>query len=346
MRVLYIGQYGNGSTSQMRGEHLKALLNAVTFKVINIDVPNATTNRVSRSIGWRFKTGPLIKNINQYISSELQHENEFDLVWVDKGVFIRPEIISKLKTNTNLVVHYTPDPAFYYHRSKLFYAALPNYDFCVSTKTFETENYKRCGAKAILQTTQGYDPLIHRPFHSFSEKKGVVFIGHYEEEREELIAKLLERKVHVKLAGINWGKFAYKNKANDSLTYFGKGIYGLDYSREISGSFIGLGFLSNIIPEKHTTRTFEIPACGTALFTVRNDETSNFFSDEEAVFYESAYDFLNKIAFCLHDLTFLKELTNKGYQRVVQNKVDYKSIMQKLLIEMSVLKNENSPVSL
>ena len=37
------------------------------------------------------------------------------------------------------------------------------------------------------------------------------------------------------------------------------------------------GLLAKWVPELHTTRTFEIPACGTALVTERNSETALVF---------------------------------------------------------------------
>lgn len=344
--VFYIGQYSEGATSKMRGEYLRELIQPNLFKVINIDIPQLGVNRIVRSIGWRFKMGPLISKINKYVEKELQASQPNDLIWVDKGVFLDPDLLLQLKVDKKFLVHYTPDTAFYFNRSDLFRKALPYYNFCITTKSFEVEEYKRSGSQNVLQATQGYDPSIHRPCYSFNEKSGVVFIGHHEDNREELIAMLLERKVEVKLAGANWSRFANKKKNNHYLVYLGKSVYGHNYAKEISGSLMGLGLLSKIFPEKHTTRTFEIPACGTALITERNDEIESFYSDDEVIFFNSPTEFLEKIEFGLRNLSYLQTLTHKGCQRVFQNKVDYRSIMHKLLMEMNILQNENSPVSL
>lgn len=48
------------------------------------------------------------------------------------------------------------------------------------------------------------------------------------------------------------------------------------------------GALSRRFPERHTTRTFEIPACGTVLITEWNEEISVFLG-EKSVSMELCY---------------------------------------------------------
>ncbi|MBK8510770.1 MAG: hypothetical protein IPL56_00690 [Saprospiraceae bacterium] len=170
MTVLYIGHYDEGSTSGMRADLLKEILHAQNFKIANIDIPLRATNRLFRSLGWRYKVGPLISNINDYIVSVVNNEWSYDLVWIDKGVFIYPAIIKKLKMHSGKLVHFTPDPAFSYHRSKLFYAALPYYDVCVTTKSYERRFYEEQNVNRLLVCTQGFHPDIHKPVVKFEEK--------------------------------------------------------------------------------------------------------------------------------------------------------------------------------
>ena len=152
MKALYIGHYDIGSTSRMRGEYLKQLMPDYEFLVVSIDEPIRATPRLLRSIGWRYKRGPLISRINNHILNSLQNNFNYDLVWIDKGVFIDPKIILSLRRNSRKLVHFTPDPAFTYHRSILFYKALPHYDYCITTKSFEIEAYKKYGVKTIFCT--------------------------------------------------------------------------------------------------------------------------------------------------------------------------------------------------
>lgn len=327
MRVLYIGYYNEGSTAKMRGECLRELLPTAAFKIINIDIPLVNTPRFLRSIGWRYKTGPLISNINSYILNSLQGDFSYDLVWIDKGVFVQPSVVAKLKRFSGKLVHFTPDPAFTYHRSNLFYKALPLYDYCVTTKSFEVKDYEKFGVKTIF-CTQGYDPQLHKPYYSFKDKEGVVFIGHKEEEREYIVAKLIDAGIQVTIAGNHWENFAKKRKGNEFLTYKGKAVYGEAYAQELSKAKIGLGFLSKWIPELHTTRTLEIPACGTALVTEKNDEISSLFSEGDVIFYNEPDEVIAKVSYFLSNSDELKKIAENGYKKINNGKYSYPEILK------------------
>jgi len=331
MSILFIGHYDDGSTSGMRGEYLKEILKPTDFTVANIDFPLRATTRLFRSIGWRSKRGPLIKNINDYVLSVIGNKWDYDLVWVEKGVFIEPSIIERLSKHSKKTVHFTPDPAFTYHRSRLFYKALRFYDCCVTTKSFEKDHYIKNGVKQLIICTQGFDPKLHKPYYSFEEKKGIVFIGHREKDREEIIAKLLDKKYPVTLAGNDWGRFAKKNKLNPHLTYLGNGIFGEQYARVLSGGLLSLGLLSKIIPEQHTTRTIEIPACGTALVTEKNSETEKIYTAEEAIFFRDADELFAKVEYAFAHQDWLQGLTKNGLKKVQEGGYDYGSILQHIL---------------
>lgn len=330
MKGLYIGHYDAGSTSRMRGEYLKQLLPVYDFLTVNIDEPLRATPKLLRSVGWRYKRGPLIRNINNHILKQLDGNFSFDLVWIDKGVFVDPRIIEALRKDSKKLVHFTPDPAFTYHRSKLFYEALPFYDYCVTTKSFEIESYKKYGVKTIF-CTQGYDPNVHKPYHKFKEKEGVVFIGHKEDEREFIVSELVEKNMRVTIAGNHWENFAAKRKHKSNLIYKGKGIFGEDYARELSAALIGLGLLSRWIPELHTTRTFEIPACKTALLTEHNPEIGSVFSDEEVIYYDDADEAITKIEYYLAKKDRLIPFTENGYKKVTEMGYTYSEILGKIL---------------
>jgi spore maturation protein CgeB len=332
---LFIGPLEYGSTSKMRHDIFKEILN-IEIDIINTSNIIYSKHRILRSIGWRFKIGPLISSINEYIDHEIFTKNKiYDIVWIEKGVFIKPEIIRELKLKSKKLVHYTPDPAFYYHRSHLFYRSLPYYDFFITTKSFEIELYRKKTNKPVVYCTQGYDERIHRPYFSFDEKKyDVCFIGHHEIQREKIIQSILNLGITVSLAGIKWEKFVNKNKNNKYLYYFGSNVAGEDYAKLISLSKIGLGLLSKWIPEKHTTRTFEIPACGSALLTERNSETENFFNDSEVIFFENDKEIPLLIKKYLTNKNCLESLVINGSKKVLNNGYSYSEILKNILEQL------------
>lgn len=331
MNILYIGHYNEGSTSRMRGEYIREILNPAKFNVANIDIPLYQENRIFRSIGWRYKVGPLINNINKFINSIIQGNYDYDLVWVDKGVFINPSLIKKLRLHSKKLVHFTPDPAFTYHQSNLFFQALPYYDYVITTKSFEMNLYKKFGAKNIIFCTQGYDNKIHKPYYSYEEKEGIVFIGHYEKDRANMLQSILKKDIPITLAGIGWHSFYLKHQTNNNLKYLGNGIFGEEYARTISKGIIALGFLSKIIPELHTTRTIEIPACNTVLVTERNTETQNIFNEDEVIFFNGINDFAEKIVDFYPQKKLLESISQNGYRKITASNFDYRSIVESLI---------------
>ena len=318
----------------MRGEYLKQLFPKHNFLVISIDEPIKATPRVLRSLGWRYKIGPLIKDINKHIRLLLKGDYAFELVWIDKGVFIDPDIIYNLKKHSGKLVHFTPDPAFTYHRSRLFYEAIGLYDYCITTKSFEIESYRKYGVKTIF-CTQGYDPAVHKPYHHFEGKDGVVFIGHKEEEREYIVSQLVDKDVKVTVAGNHWDKFAAKRKHKTNLIYKGKGVFGQEYARELSGALLGLGLLSKWVPELHTTRTFEIPARKTALVTEHNPEIGSVFSDEEVIYFDDADEAVTKIEYYLSKKDRLIPFVEGGYKKVTGGGYSYLEILRKVLKQIN-----------
>lgn len=335
MRVLYIGHYKPGCTSRMRGEYLQALLKPDQFFVVDSDVPIYNTPRLFRSFGWRYYRGPLISTFNDYVKNQVKTE-KFDIVWIDKGVFIEPSLLKSFKKNAEVLIHFTPDTAFKGNKSALFYKGLSLYDYCITTKSFELEDYKKAGVQKLLYCTQGYDPGLHKSFHRFSEKKGVVFIGQHEAWREEAIARLIGKNILVTLSGVGWDRFVNKNMGRQNLDYLGKGLFGEAYAKTVSGAMIGLGLLSKKFPEQHTTRTFEIPACGTALAAEYNNETRQFFNEEEVLFFNGLDDMADKIEYYINHPELLKSLTENGYNKVVNGVFDYPGILKNLLAEMNL----------
>jgi spore maturation protein CgeB len=328
MKVLYIGQCDLGSTSRMRYEIIGNLLKS-KIELIDTSLEIHGSNKIIRSIGWRYFIGPLIWRINQNIKNKVIEGNKkFELIWVDKGVFIYPNLLRKLKKNTNLLLHYTPDTAFYENNSRFFRNGLDIYDYLITTKSFEIEEYlNRVLKNKIIYLTQGYNSNIHYPRVDFNNKmESITFIGLCEPYREMVLNKLVKNGFSIVLGGYGWSSFLKKNKEfKDKITFVGELVIDEDYAQIISHSKFALGLLSKKFPETHTTRTFEIPACGTCLITEENMEINTFFEDNECIKFRDLNQLLEKLIYYSIQKHELENISNLGLQRVKKDNRNYEN---------------------
>jgi len=74
--------------------------------------------------------------------------------------------------------------------------------------------------------------------------------------------------------------------------------------------------LRTVCPDQHTTRTFEIPACGSLLLADRTEEHQEFFAEgQEAEFFSSSEELLEKIKFYQSNESARKRVAAWGHSR-------------------------------
>lgn len=323
----------------MRGEILKKMLSDSEAFFFDTRFNFLYFNRIWQSVGFRLKRGPLVARVNQNLKHQLANQDHFDLIWVDKAIYLTDETTRLLRSKSGLLVHYTPDTAFYENRSRLFYNNLNRYDYLITTKSFEKAFYlKTVPEEKIILCTQGYNRAIHKPYVGFQEKiYDVTFIGLQEPHRTEVMQSLLDSGLSVQLGGMGWSRFVNENRKNSQLRFIGEFIGKEEYGNYISSALFSPGFLSKKFSELHTTRTFEIPACGTALLTESNEETRSFFNEDEAIFYHTQEELVEKIHYYKQHAEELRLLTEKGMQRVQTDGRDYESILRDILQKTGIL---------
>jgi spore maturation protein CgeB len=112
----------------------------------------------------------------------------------------------------------------------------------------------------------------------------------------------------------------------------GAGLWSEDYARAICGSKIGLGLLSKLIPETSTTRTFEIPACGTFLLAERTEEHASFFDEgREAEFFGSDEELQDKVKYYLKHEAARRRIAAAGRERCLRSAYSYDDRMRQAL---------------
>lgn len=329
MRHLHIGPARTGSTTLQRYKAIQQILPNWDHELLDISIWLDSGNRFARSATYRFKIGPLVKKINQGIRKHLtQSQVTYDLIWVDKGIFIEKSTTELLRRYSVHLWHFTPDPAFLYHKSRKFESAIALYDHVITTKNFEMDYYLKF--KSIDQITlvpQSIDLKWysnHVPFQS--RKNSILFVGHFEHNRKLLIAKLLNHSIPITLVGHKWEALAHNNKYS-TLEYLGNGVYGNAYVELLNQHKYALGLLSHWIPETHTTRTFEIPACGCVLFTPRTSDTNSYFSQQQAIFFDNAEEIIEQYYRLIDNPELAEEISISGYEQLKQLHIDVVEVL-------------------
>jgi spore maturation protein CgeB len=332
LKAAYIGILTSGTTSRMRADWLRELTPGWDWQWVDTDEPMRRCHRLWRSLAFRGKIGPAVEAIQTQVQSGVANR-KFDLIWVDKGVFLQRKTLLLLRKQTQRLVHFTPDTAFHANRSVHFNRGMEFYDLLVTTKSFEIEAYhRRVDAAKVFLTTQGYDPGIHFP-QSAARRREVVFVGLAEPDREHCLSLLLEHEIPVRLAGRGWSRFLRRWGNCPHLHFEGEGVFGEAYAKMLAGSWVGLGLLSKKFPELHTTRTFEIPACGTILATERTVDTERFFDPNEVLLFRNYSELATTLGtlFASRSDEELCAFARAGYERVLRDGRDYASILRAVL---------------
>ena len=344
--AIYIGIRTPGTTSQLRCDALVRALPDAEWSIIDTDLPFRRSARIWRSIAFRLRTGPAVAAINRHVLSQLPNAHA-DIIWVDKGVCLWPETIRELRKRTERLVYYTPDTSFLHNRSRFFERSIQLYDLIVTTKSLEMPEFRRrAESRKLLLTSQSYDSKLHYPRCSFAEKRReCVLIGLCEPSREHAVLQLLSEGIPVRVGGRGWERFVQRCGNRLPLSYAGAAVFGDAYAEALSKATLGLGMLTHRFPELHTTRTFEIPACGTALATPKTSETSCFFQPNEAVFYENTEELVGKAVDLWSRLDDLRTITNAGHRRIGIGSFDNDSMITAALARIDLKSRTESKKS-
>jgi spore maturation protein CgeB len=348
MKILYLGEISPGQTAFMRLRALERL----GHKLHGIHTGKAwrRSSWIKRQIQRRTQRGSIVNEINEAV---LDAARDFspDLVWADKQQYLRTETIEGLRKSGARLVHFTPDPYFYlqWKRTKLMDQAISAFDVLVYCKSYERPSYESLG-KPLIYMPLGFCDEVHRPLPSADQRWNcdVGFVGGWEPRREWLLHRAAIANIDVKIWGSNWdflrdGRWTPRRHlvlcqlAGDVRDRFrihrdevvgqawqGDEIYADDYARALTGAKIGVGFLRAVCPDQHTTRTFEIPACGSMLLADRTTEHQEFFKEgEEADYFSSEEEFIDKVRFYSRNEKSRRLLAQAGYRRCIESRYAY-----------------------
>jgi spore maturation protein CgeB len=346
MKILFLGEIGSGQTSQMRMRAFERL--GHELRGVHTIEPWQQALWLQRQVQRRLGRGSVVKEINRRV---LQAARAFrpDLVWAEKQEYLSLETIEALRSLGARLVHFTPDPYFYldWKRTATMDAAIGAFDVLVYCKAYERGDYEAFG-KQLIYMPLGFCDEVHRPLPSDDPRWAcaVGFLGGWEPRRARMLHSLAANEVDLKIWGSAWdfmrdGRWTLrrymvlKQLAGDepfrisrdplvAAALQGGEVYADDYARALSNARIGAGFLRTVCPDQHTTRTFEIPACGSMLLADRTEEHLELFTEgKEAEYFGSQEELVDKVKFYSSDEAARSAIAAAGLLRCETGRYAY-----------------------
>ena len=329
---------------------------------VNTTAPWKQASWVTRQWQRRLQQGSVVDHINDEV---LAVAKEFppEMVWAEKQEFLLEETIEAVRAGGAKLIHFTPDPYFSlsWKRTRLMDSAMAHFDVLVYCKSYERKSYEALG-KPLVYMPLGFCDQTHRPLPSTDGQWScdVGFLGGWEPHREKFLATVARAGVSLKIWGGYWdflrdgrwtlrrqiilrqlaGGERFRIHRNPALaaTFQGNEVYGDDYARALTGARIGLGLLRKVCPDQHTTRTFEIPACGSFLLADRTDEHQEFFVEgKEAEFFSSVDELVEKVRFYTANEPRRRRIAVAGQERCRTGRYAYLYRLKDTLVQIGTL---------
>jgi hypothetical protein len=295
-------------------------VSAVDFKAPQLSSRRQLLSRVAhrlrRPLDWVGANAALRRRIVR---------EPFDVVWIDKGNIIRPATLRAIRKSRPRIViagYSADDMAARHNSSEYFTAGLRFYDVFFTNKSYNVAELSAMGCPRVVFNGNGYDPHLHRPVTLTEEEQrvygaGVGFVGTYEEDRARQMLFLERHGVPVRIFGNDWDKC--RERASFSIP-IRPGTVAEEYTKAVCGAAINLGFLRKINRDLQTTRSVEIPACGSFMLAERTDEHRALFEEgKEAEFFTSKEELLEKARYYLSHPEERQRVAEAGRQRCLRS---------------------------
>jgi spore maturation protein CgeB len=236
--------------------------------------------------------------------------------------------------------------------------AIREFDVLVYCKSYERTCYESFGQR-VFYMPLGYCDEMHRPLPAGPKWNCTGgFLGGWEPRRELFLHAIADARIDLKIWGGYWeflkdgrwtlrrswilkqlaGGESFSIHSDPKLTPALQGgeVYGDEYAQALSGAKINIGFLRKVCPDQHTTRTFEIPACGSMLLADRTDEHREFFAEgKEADYFSSIEEFVEKVKYYSNNPEAREAVAQAGRVRCIDGRYAYIHRLQTVLSQIN-----------
>ena len=277
--------------------HRLAALRRLGHEVDTFDSDQAWSGggRLSRWVRFRTLSGPRVSRANARLA-EMATGGGYDMAWLDKPIFVAADTVRRLTDAGVLTVEYNPDNPFGPRRDpgwRLLLEAIPEYGVHLVPRRVNLSDYRRAGARRVLELPFAYEPTVHLPPPAgWSERDrdvDVAFIGSPYDDRPAFIEALWRRHgIRVSVRGAGWERrFGRRSRGRVRA---GEPVYSDAYREAIWRSRIVLAFVTRANADDTAHRCFEIAACAGFMLAARTEGNLACFAEDGEAAYFSDFD--------------------------------------------------------
>jgi len=305
-------------------------------------------NKYTNKLFWRLFALPVQKEFLNAVRKEKP-----DLILILKGWYFCPKTLLRIKKElpqTKLFCFNPDNPFNTWHfgaSNNWMTKSIPLYDVYFIWAKLLIEDIKKLGAQRVEHLPFGYDPQIHYPIEVSEEEKkiygsDVAFIGSWDDKREKWLSCLLDYGLKI------WGSAWQKAGPNLRQKWQSREAVAEEFSKVCNSAKIILNIIRQQNSEypghnisSHNMRTFEVPACGGFLLSVRTDEAKSFFEeDKEAAYFSSPEELKEKLDFYLENEELRNKIAEGGYKKILNSDYAYADRAKKIIEVFNNLKND------
>ena len=292
MKVLILGSDYNWSIERI----YKRELLEIGHDVLHLPVQNWYYDYYYKSIYHKLFCRIGLSNIHKTIQERLLayvNGTKFDLIWVFKGMEIKPNTLIELKRLTNRLINFNPDNPFVFSGkgsgNRNIIKSLSLYDEHFSynqsvCKKIELEYGLKC---TWIQF--GFDSSVFVKDNDQEEIKALCFIGNPDSNRIKILQEVVKKGIPIHVYGHGWDRYL----VHDNLSVHDP-VYEDEYYKTLFKYRVQLNIMRPHNLDSHNMRTMEIGGCGGIMLLPETKDHVIFFEQgKEAFFYSNISDLIS-----------------------------------------------------
>ena len=291
---------------------------------VELGPPWNTISTASCRLQEKFRCGPRVEQLNAALLRMVERTRP-DAVIVFRGEQIFPSTLQAIRAMGALVAGYNNDDPFGRrhapHVWRHFLANVPTFDHLFAYRQKNVADFHRLGAGRVTLLRSFYVRDDHFPIRDTAKDLDVSFIGHWENDNrtDHIAAILRESAIRFGLWGTYWLASPIAARLQERFGSI-RPLGSPEYNLAINRSRISLVFLSVLNNDTYTRRCFEIPAAGGFMLAPHTEDLASLFQEgEEAEYFRSPDEMLDKIRFYLNHETARARIAQAGRQRLLRD---------------------------